>query len=54
MSVGAKEARETKIKGDRRPRVNTCGDCGDEIDDTSLLCDDCRRSGENRWEPITR
>jgi hypothetical protein len=52
MSFGAKEARETRIKADRKPRVNLCGDCGDEISETELLCESCRRTGENRWEPI--
>ena len=30
---------ETKIKGDRKPRANYCGDCGEECD--GLLCDEC-------------
>lgn len=43
MSFGAKEARETRIKADSRPRVNLCGDCGCEISETELLCYECRR-----------
>jgi hypothetical protein len=52
MSFGAKEARETKIKADRKPRVNLCGDCGCEVHETELLCESCRRTGESLWEPI--
>jgi hypothetical protein len=33
---------ETKIKGDRKPRANYCGDCGEECD--GLLCDECSYS----------
>ena len=52
MSFSVQEAREPRIKADRRPRVNLCGECGDEIDETELLCEDCRRSDEGRWTPI--
>jgi hypothetical protein len=34
--------RESKLKGDRAPRVMTCGDCGVEVGATELLCKDCR------------
>jgi hypothetical protein len=30
---------EPSLKGERKPRVNYCGDCGEECD--GLLCDDC-------------
>jgi predicted amidophosphoribosyltransferase len=43
MSFEAKEIRETKIKADRRPRISLCGDCGDEISETELLCAECRK-----------
>lgn len=42
MSFGAKEAREPRIKADRRPRVNLCGCCGEEVSATELLCKECR------------
>jgi len=35
---------EARIKGDRRPRYNICGDCGRPIAATELLCEDCRVS----------
>jgi hypothetical protein len=38
-SVGVAEQR---IKGDRKPRVNLCGDCGCCIPATELLCSECR------------
>jgi hypothetical protein len=41
---------ESKIKGERKPRANYCGDCG--VETTSLLCDDCAYSVESRWEPV--
>lgn len=43
MSSRAMLEREPKVKGDRRPRVNLCGVCGEEISETELLCKDCRR-----------
>jgi hypothetical protein len=46
---GSKEAR---INQERRVRVNLCGDCGQEISETELLCETCRRTGENLWEPL--
>lgn len=42
MSFGAKEAREPRIRADRRPRVNLCGACGEEVSETELLCVECR------------
>jgi predicted amidophosphoribosyltransferase len=42
MSFGVKEAREPRIKQDRRPRINLCGACGGEVSETELLCEDCR------------
>ena len=41
MSAAMAEAR---IKGDRKPRYNLCGDCGVRVSDTELLCEDCRIS----------
>jgi hypothetical protein len=41
---------EPSLKGERKPRVNYCGDCGEECD--SLLCDDCAVSVTSRWEPV--
>jgi hypothetical protein len=44
---------EVRIIGERKPRVNLCGDCGDSIAATELLCEDCRKgilwqdAGEN-------
>lgn len=35
---------ERQIKGDRKPRVNLCGDCGIAIGANELLCEDCRIS----------
>ena len=35
---------EARIKGDRKPRVNLCGDCGCILPATELLCADCRQS----------
>ena len=35
---------EARIKGDRKPRVNLCGDCGCMIGATELLCSECRQS----------
>lgn len=37
---GAKEAR---INKERKPRVNLCGACGDEIDANELLCTECKK-----------
>lgn len=31
--------KESTLRGDRKPRVNLCGSCGQESD--ALLCDDC-------------
>ena len=41
MSAAIAEAR---IKGDRKPRYNLCGDCGVCVSDTELLCPECRQS----------
>jgi hypothetical protein len=41
MSAAMAEAR---IKGDRKPRINLCGDCGCPLPATELLCTDCRQS----------
>ena len=41
MSAAIAEAR---IKGDRKPRYNLCGDCGCRLPATELLCADCRQS----------
>jgi hypothetical protein len=41
MSAAIAEAR---IKGDRKPRYNLCGDCGQAIGASELLCEDCRVS----------
>ena len=35
---------ERQIRGDRKPRVNICGDCGIVIGANELLCSDCRIS----------
>ena len=35
---------EARIRGDRKPRINLCGDCGGSIAETGLLCEDCRVS----------
>lgn len=35
---------EARIKGDRKPRYNLCGDCGQAIGASELLCEDCRVS----------
>ena len=35
---------EARIRGDRKPRYNICGDCGCSIAETELLCEDCRVS----------
>ena len=35
---------EARIRGDRKPRYNICGDCGCPIAETELLCEDCRVS----------
>jgi hypothetical protein len=35
---------EVRIKGDRKPRYNLCGDCGQVVSETELLCEDCRVS----------
>ena len=39
-SYGAKEAR---IDRSRKPRVNLCGSCGEDIDANELLCAACRK-----------
>ena len=41
MSAAIAEAR---IKGDRKPRYNLCGDCGQVVSETDLLCSECRQS----------
>ena len=41
MSAAIAEAR---IKGDRKPRYNLCGDCGQAIGASELLCENCRVS----------
>lgn len=46
---GAKEAR---INREREARVTTCGDCGVEIDDTRILCEDCQHRDAITWEPV--
>jgi hypothetical protein len=35
---------ERQIKGDRKPRINLCGDCGCSIAANELLCEECRVS----------
>ena len=35
---------ELQIKGDRKPRVNLCGDCGIVVGANELLCEECRVS----------
>ena len=35
---------EARIKGDRKPRYNLCGDCGRVVAETELLCTECRQS----------
>jgi hypothetical protein len=35
---------ERQIKGDRKPRINLCGDCGCCIPQNELLCSECRVS----------
>ena len=35
---------ERQIRGDRKPRVNLCGDCGIAIGANELLCEACRVS----------
>lgn len=35
---------ERQIKGDRKPQVNLCGDCGIAIGANELLCSECRIS----------
>jgi hypothetical protein len=42
--MSATAVMERQIKGDRKPRVNLCGDCGIVIAFTQLLCEDCRVS----------
>jgi ribosomal protein L34E len=42
---------ELKIFKERKPRVNTCGDCGEEIAAGAVLCEDCARQELVRWEP---
>jgi hypothetical protein len=37
---GVAYAKETRIKGNRKPSINVCGSCGEECD--GLLCVDCR------------
>ena len=33
--------REARINQERKPRVSLCGDCGVEVSETELLCDEC-------------
>lgn len=48
---GLKDAnRALRERKDARPRVNYCGECGEECD--GLLCDDCGHQSETRWMPI--
>ena len=35
---------ERQIRGDRKPRVNLCGDCGIAVGANELLCEECRVS----------
>lgn len=42
--MSATAVAEIRFKGARRPRVNLCGSCGDPIQSTELLCEDCRVS----------
>lgn len=42
--MSASAVMERQIKGDRKPRVNLCGDCGCCIPQNELLCEDCRVS----------
>ena len=51
---GAKEAR---ISRERKPTVNLCGACGEEIDRNELLCTECRKpvvGGEDEINHDTR
>lgn len=45
--MSAYAVKEARINSERKPRVNLCGDCGREIHETELLCEEC----ESRWEP---
>jgi hypothetical protein len=37
---GVAYAREDRIKGNRKPTFNLCGDCGEDCE--GLLCPECR------------
>jgi hypothetical protein len=41
MSFGVQEEKESRIKADRRPRVNLCS-CGEVIDSSEVLCIECK------------
>jgi len=40
--MSATAVAEARIKGDRKPRINLCGCCGQSIGATELLCNNCR------------
>jgi NMD protein affecting ribosome stability and mRNA decay len=42
--MSATAVAEIRIKGERKPHVTLCGDCGQPIHRTELLCEDCRVS----------
>jgi hypothetical protein len=42
--MSASAVMERQIKGDRKPRINLCGDCGQTIGASELLCEECRVS----------
>jgi hypothetical protein len=54
MSFGTKEEKELRIKN-RKPRINLCGSCGEQIGETELLCARCRRCEDpvEGYEPLT-
>ena len=41
-----------RMEREQKVKVNTCGDCGVEITDSEILCQDCITREETRWEPI--
>jgi predicted amidophosphoribosyltransferase len=42
--MSATAVAEIRIKGERKPHVTLCGDCGQPIRRTELLCEECRVS----------
>lgn len=42
-----------KTERESRPEVNTCGDCGIEISDSEIICQDCQKDEDDKlWEPV--